>query len=56
MSTTSKQDRDFTEQIIGTGLLENSIEWIRINIRPEDLYSNEQLQDWAESNGYIKEQ
>ena len=28
---------------------------ISIHLDPEDIFSDEQLEDWAESNGYVKE-
>ena len=28
---------------------------ISIHLDPEDVFSDEMLEDWAESNGYVKE-
>lgn len=47
MSTTAKQDQDFLESVLGTGLLENSIDWIRSNMSPEDVFPEKELLQWA---------
>lgn len=49
------QERDFISAVIGTDLLQNSIEWIAINLNPQDVFSAEELESWAENNGYIKD-
>lgn len=30
-------------------------EWIQENKKPEDIFTERQLEKWAEENGYIKE-
>ncbi len=35
MATTAKQDRNFLDEVVGSGLLENAIEWIGQNLEPE---------------------
>lgn len=47
MSTTSRQNDDFLNSVIGTGLLESSIEWIKDNIGMEGLYSESELLEYA---------
>lgn len=54
MLTTFTQDREFISYIIGSDLLENSIEWISKNMNPDDVFSTSELESWAESNGYAK--
>lgn len=54
MSTTVTQDREFIGSVIGTDLLESSIDWISKNMDPEDVFSASDLEGWAESNGYTK--
>lgn len=53
--TTSRQDKDFVENVISKTLLEDAIEWIKNNMTPEDVFNVSELADWAESNGYIKD-
>ena len=48
--TTAKQDRDFISAMVSDSLLEDSIEWIGSNMNPEDVFTEEQLRDWAENN------
>ena len=52
--TTSRQDADFLDDVIGNGLLDNSITWIQQHLGPEDVFDKAQLDAWAESNGYTK--
>lgn len=54
MSTTATQDKNFLHDVIGTGLLECAIDWIKNNLEPEDVFSKEQLESWAEDNDYEK--
>jgi hypothetical protein len=50
--TTAKQDREFIETVIDSCLLEYSIQWIAKNLSPEDVFSEKDLQAWAEDAGY----
>jgi hypothetical protein len=47
MATTSKQDSDFLSAVIGTGILESSVEWIKENMSPEEVFGEKELLDWA---------
>lgn len=47
MSTTAKQDREFVESVISTSLLEESIDWIKSNLSPEEVYGEKELLEWA---------
>ena len=42
--------RDF-----GYEFAERILEWVGLYLSPEEVFSLEQLSDWAEQNGYIKE-
>lgn len=53
MNTSFKQDADFLNEVIGTGILESAIEWISKNMNPDDVFSEIDLCDWAEDNNYI---
>lgn len=53
--TSVKQDREFTEDVIGNNLLPEAIDWIQRNLNPDDVFLPSQLEAWAESNGYVKE-
>jgi hypothetical protein len=73
MATTAKQDRNFLDEVVGSGLLENAIEWIGQNLEPEqvfdeaklrssvqsnstpgDVFTEKELAEWAEQNGYVQ--
>ena len=49
--TTSTQDRDFA---CATVNLEQAIDWIQNNLEPDAVFTEEQLESWAESKGYEK--
>lgn len=54
--TTVRQDQDFIAEVINIpdDLLEKSIDWIRDNLSPEEVFSEKQLNDWAERNGFVE--
>ena len=52
---TNGQDKAFRDTLIADDLLDTSIEWIQNNLDPDDVFNEAQLQDWALSNGYKKE-
>jgi hypothetical protein len=54
MATTLNQDRAFLNDVIGDALLETSINWIASNLNPEDVFSESDLANWAEENGYVQ--
>ena len=53
--TTARQDINFIESIVRADTLELAIEWIRKNLVPEDVFSQEDLEYWATDNEYTKE-
>ena len=60
---TGTQDKSFAELMkdsidevkMSTSSLDNAIEWIGENLQPEDVFSEKELERWAESNGFVKE-
>ena len=48
------EDRDFVEQILTFNVLETAIQWIRENKYPEDIFDYDELEEWAEYNGFEK--
>ena len=54
MATTS-ENSNFADEVFGPYPLDSAIEWIQRNLNPDDVFSNNDLDDWAEANGYIKE-
>jgi hypothetical protein len=51
--TTASQDRQFLTEVVGTRLLEEAIDWIKNNLEPEDVFSDEKLHQWATNNDYV---
>jgi hypothetical protein len=38
MATNAKQDKDFIEAVIGTGILEESVDWIAKNMDVDQVF------------------
>jgi hypothetical protein len=51
MATTTKQDQNFVDEVVGNSLLEKAIQWIKENMEPEDVFDAKVLQEWAENAG-----
>lgn len=57
------QEREFAEEIrdsysefkVSDSALSGAIEWIANNLSPDDVFSDNDLANWAEKNGYAKE-
>jgi hypothetical protein len=45
---------DFQDEVVSLPkyLLDDSVSWIQNNLEPDDVFSAEQLEAWAENNGY----
>ena len=57
---TKQQEKDFALEFdncvtLTTGALDVAITWIRDSLDPDDVFHKWQLENWAESNGYVKE-
>ena len=60
---TSSQDqkfRDFLkEEVADNGMsttsLDSIISWMQSNLEPDDVFTDKDLENWAESNDYKKE-
>ena len=51
---TSYTNQAFTGSIIGGDLLDKVVEYISDNLRPEDVFEEDELKEWANDNGYVK--
>lgn len=49
MATTSTQDREFIQSVVGSDLLESSIDWIVKNMNPDEVFPESDLKNWANS-------
>ena len=53
--TSYAQDENFISSVISNDLLQESIDWIKENLCPEDVFDEQILNEWAEENGFVKE-
>ena len=63
---TGSQDRDFAKAMgekiddlkikMSESTLDSAIDWIANNLRPDDVFPSTDLAEWAERNGYKKEE
>lgn len=47
MSTTASQDGKFIQAVISGSLLEDSIDWVKSNLSPTDVFDEKELVNWA---------
>ena len=52
MATSVQQDKNFRDTLIPSNILEDAIQWIQDNMEPEDVFTKDQLNDWATENNY----
>lgn len=52
---TRRDEENFKEAITKDSLLSESIEWIKSNLSPEQVFDDEKLADWSTDNGFVKE-
>lgn len=58
MSTTRRQGDQFDAHM-KDGLkleLESALEWIKENLTPEQVFDQDELEEWATSNGFVEEE
>lgn len=54
--TSARQDSNFINEMFSTTLLEQAMQFIADNFEPEDIFEEDVMKQWAEDNGYIKEE
>ncbi len=53
----TKDSREFGESVFDTSdLLEDAVDWVSSRLTPEDVFHISELEEWAEDNGYVKEE
>ena len=53
--STWEQRRAFNEELFGSGrFLDDAIAWICTHLSPDDVFKSEELEQWAENNGWIR--
>jgi hypothetical protein len=54
MSITWKQREAFIERMIPSTLLQEAIDWIAENLPPEEVFSIDDLSEWALENEFLR--
>jgi len=52
---TIAENKNFTEKMFSKYPLDTAIEHINDNLNPEEVFSKAGLEEWANENGYVKE-
>ena len=52
--TTRSEKSQFIESIVSSDLLDNAIEWIQNNMEPYEIFTDEQLGNWAEGHDFVR--
>ena len=50
-----RENVNFTEAILKTYPLDEAIDWISNNMKPEDVFTEDRLEQWAKDSNYTKE-
>lgn len=53
---TYSQIKQAIAEILPQFLLDEFIAWIQTNMTPDEIFTEEQLKEWAENNGYVEEE
>jgi hypothetical protein len=51
---TSYSNSAFVGTVVGADLLDRVAEYINDNLRPEDIFEDVELEEWATDNGFVK--
>lgn len=54
MAVSTKQQRDFIDSTISQDILGDAIAWISASLSPEDVFTVNELEEWAYENGYAE--
>ena len=54
--TSTRQDSNFISEMFSSTLLEQAMQFIADNFEPEDIFEEDVMKEWANENGYIKEE
>lgn len=54
--TTLNENKQFAREVMSSdGLLEAALDWICNHMQPEDVFDDEDLENWAVCEGYVWE-
>ena len=50
------KNKEFLLTLINETLLDDAIDWIKMNLTPEEVFNENDLEDWAYENGFTKDE
>lgn len=51
---TRRTEDDFTMSVFGGIFLDTVVGWVADNLDPENVFTEKQLEEWAEYNGFTR--
>lgn len=54
MAITTRENQNFSDSIMPMDMLERAIDWIRANLSHEEVFTVNELEEWACENGYCE--
>ena len=51
---TRQKEDDFTMSVFGGVFLDTVVGWVADKLDPEDVFTEKQLEEWAEYNGFTR--
>lgn len=52
--TSIYERRNFIKDVIPECLLEDTVFWIKSNMKPEDVFDKDELEEWAIENDFVE--
>lgn len=52
--TSVREDKAFRDHFFADNMFEDVVEWIRENLKPDDVFGDKSLKEWAEENGFVQ--
>lgn len=52
----AKANDEFISMVISTDLLDDAVNWISNHLSPDEVFDSTDLENWAEDNGYTREE
>jgi len=50
-----QQNNNFIQALLPQYPLDEAIDWIQNNLDPDDVFTEQQLRDWAEASGFVED-
>ncbi len=56
MSITFEQATKFATYMSDVGRLNRAVDWISQNLKPGEVFTHDQLSEWAKDHGYVEKE